>query len=93
MYCKLKVTVVFLHRSGEIVGENKRVLLIDLNDEATLKDLIQYIRNNVSKRLGEGLLTSKLILSILVNGVPVSDWNYKLTDNSRIIFLTPEMGG
>ncbi|MCS7128075.1 MAG: hypothetical protein N3E36_02710 [Sulfolobales archaeon] len=89
----MKVTVVFLHRSGEIVGENKRVLSIDLDNEATLKDLVIYIRDNVNKRLGEGLLSSRIVLSILVNGVPVIDWNYKLADNSRIVFLTPEMGG
>jgi len=89
----LKVRVMFLARAGDIVGPGKRVVELELPDNATLRDLIQAIKEKVSKRLGEGVLSGRLIFTISVNGVEVADLNYKLSDGDHVVFTTPEMGG
>lgn len=89
----MKVRVMFLARAGDIVGPSKRVVELELPDNATLRDLIQAIKEKVSKRLGEGVLSGRLIFTISVNGVEVADLNYKLSDGDHVVFTTPEMGG
>jgi molybdopterin converting factor small subunit len=84
---------MFLARAGDIVGPNKRVVEIELPEGATLKDLIDSIREKVSKRIGEGILNGRLIFTVIVNGVEVIDLNYELRDGDHVIFTAPEMGG
>ncbi len=41
----------------------------------------------------EGILTGRLWFNIIVDGVSVAHLNHLLRDGSRVVFLTPEMGG
>jgi molybdopterin converting factor small subunit len=87
------VRVTFLARAGDLVGEDKRVVTLELKDSGTLEDLVKAIGENVSRRLAEGILNKRLIFLILVNDVPVHDFKYKLRDGDSVVFTTPEMGG
>ncbi len=89
----MKIRVMFLARAGDIVGPGKRVVELELPDNATLRDLLVAIKDKVSKRLGEGVLSGRLIFTISVNGVEVADLNHRLNDGDHIVFTTPEMGG
>ena len=89
----IKVIVLFLHRAGELVGDKHRITKLELPDNATLKHLVFIIRDKISRRVGEGILSGRLWFNIIVDGVSVSHLNYPLKNGSRIVFLTPEMGG
>ena len=85
------MTVVFLHRAGDIAG--RYMARLELPENATLYDLLLAIRDNVSRRLAEGVLNGRLFFNILVDGKPARGFNARLRDGSRVVFLTPEMGG
>ena len=87
------MTVVFLARAGDIVGPDNRIVSLNLPEEATLGDLFRVIKENVSRRLGEGVLSGRLIFRIWVDGVETFNLSHKLRDGSRVIVTTPEMGG
>ncbi len=87
----IRVKTVFLARAGDIVG--KHVHEFTLPEGSTLKDLIKEIGEKLSKRFYEGVVNGRLIFSIFVNGKPVDELNYKLSDGDRVVFTTPEMGG
>ncbi len=89
----MKVTLVLLARAGDLVGKNKRVHIIDLPDESTLYDLVIFIKENISRRLGEGILSGRLIFAIYVNGTQVLSLDTSLRDGDRVVITTPEMGG
>jgi len=89
----IKVTVLFLHRAGELVGDKHRITKLVLPGNATLKDLVITIRDKINRRIGEGILSGRLWFNIIVDGVSVSHLNYLLKDGSRVVFLAPEMGG
>jgi len=89
----IKVTVLFLHRAGELVGDKYRITKLELPDNAALKDLVITIRDKINRRVGEGILSGRLWFNIIVDDVSVSYLNYPLKNGSRIVFLTPEMGG
>lgn len=89
----IKVTVLFLHRAGELIGDKYRIIKLDLPDNATLKDLVVTIRDRINRRVGEGILHGRLWFNIIVDGISVSHLNYPLKNGSRVVFLTPEMGG
>ena len=93
MEVPISVTVLFLHRAGDLVGDRYRITKIELPDNATLKDLVIIIRDKINKRIGEGILAGRLWFNIIVDGVSVSHLNYPLKNGSRVVFLTPEMGG
>ncbi len=87
----MRVTVVFLHRAGDIAG--RYMARLDLPENATLRDLLYAIREKVSRRLADGVLNGRLFFNILVDGVPARGLDTRLSDGSRVVFLTPEMGG
>lgn len=89
----MKVRVMFLHRAGELVPQDKRNIELKLPDGATLRDLIYMIKDNISRRIGEGILSKRLILNIVVNGIAISNLEHKLSDGDVVMFMTPEMGG
>lgn len=89
----MRVRVTFLARAGDIVGPGKRVVELELPENATLRDLLTAIKEKVSRRLGDGVLSGRLIFTISVNGVEVADLNHRLSDGDHIVFTTPEMGG
>ncbi len=89
----MRVRVVFLARAGDIVGPGKRFAILDLNDDATLRDLLVKIKEEVSERLGKGVLEGRLVFTISVNGVEVSNWDLRLKEGDEVVFTTPEMGG
>jgi len=89
----MKVTLVLLARAGDLAGKNRRVYVIDLPEEATLRDLVLFIKENISRRLGEGILSGRLILAIYVNGTQVLSLDTRLRDGDRVVVTTPEMGG
>lgn len=89
----MRVTVTFLGRAGDIVGDSKRIVVLELPEGATLRDLFMTIRDKVNRRLGEGILEGRLIFSVWVDGVETADLSQKLQDGSRITITTPEMGG
>jgi len=49
----IRVTVLFLHRAGELVGDKHRIIKLELPDNATLKDLVITIRDKIDRRVGE----------------------------------------
>ena len=89
----MKVTLVLLARAGDLVGGKRRVHVIDLREGATLHDLVLFIRDSISRRLGEGILSGRLIFAIYVNGTQVLSLNTCLRDGDRVVMTTPEMGG
>ncbi len=89
----MKVTLVLLARAGDLVGKNRRVHVIDLPEEATLYDLVLFIKESISRRLGEGILSGRLIFAIYVNGTQVLSLDTRLRDGDRVVVTTPEMGG
>ncbi len=89
----IRVKVVFLHRAGDLVGDRNRVKVLELKDNATLRDLIIAIRDKISKRAGEGILSGRLWFNIIVDGKAVASFNMKLRNGSRVVFLTPAIGG
>ncbi|MEM2021658.1 MAG: MoaD/ThiS family protein [Zestosphaera sp.] len=88
----MKITVTFLGRASELI-EGEKIVEIELSKGATLTDLLKVVRDRVSRRVGEGVLESRLLLYISVNGVGVSSLNHVLRDGDSVVFLTPEMGG
>ncbi len=89
----MKITVTFLGRAGDIVGDANRIIVLELPEGATLRDLFLAIRDKVSRRLGEGILEGRLIFSIWVDGMETADFGQKLREGSRVTITTPEMGG
>ncbi|WFO75753.1 MoaD/ThiS family protein [Desulfurococcaceae archaeon MEX13E-LK6-19] len=89
----MKVKVVFLHRAADLVPPDKRNVELELPDNATLKDLLNVIKEKVSKRIGEGVLKKRLIFNIVVNGLSVASLDHRLSDGDVVMFMTPEMGG
>lgn len=87
----MKVHVVFPARSAEIVG--RHFIEAELPDNATLKDLIEYIGKHYSPRFSRGVLEGRLIFTITIDGTPTNDLNTRLGNDSRIVFTTPEVGG
>ncbi len=89
----IKVKVKFLQRAGDLVPPDKRVVFIELRDNASIEELLNTIKNSISRRLGEGVLSGRLIITILVNGTPVKGFKHRLRNGDSVTFLTPEMGG
>lgn len=89
----MKVTLVLLARAGDLAGKNRRVHIVDLPEEATLRDLVLFIKESISRRLGEGILRGRLIFAIYVNGTQVLSLDTRLKDGDRVVVTTPEMGG
>ena len=89
----IKVTLTLLGRAGDLAGRSRKVYVINLPDEATLRDLLLVVRERISRRLGEGILCKRLVLAIYVNNTQVSSLNTSLKDGDRVIITTPEMGG
>ncbi len=89
----MKVTLVLLARAGDLVGGKRRVHVIDLREGATLHDLVLFVRDSISRRLGEGILSGRLIFAIYVNGTQVLSLNTRLREGDRVVVTTPEMGG
>lgn len=88
----MRVRVTFLGRSSDLV-EGRRVYEVELSEGSTLADLLEVIRDKISRRVGEGVLEGRLFLYISVNGVGVLNLNHALKDGDSVTFLTPEMGG
>ncbi len=45
----IRVKVLFLHRAGELVSDEHRITVLELPDNATLKDLVLTIRDRFSR--------------------------------------------
>lgn len=91
MIMPIKVRAVFLARAGDVVGKHFHDFILD--DNATLKDLIEAIGKELSPRFYKGVKSGRLVFAIFVNGKPVDEPGYRLKNNDRIVFTTPEMGG
>jgi len=88
----MRVKVIFLHKAAEIVPKGMRVIDIELGEGATLADLLEFIKNNVSRKLASGVLERRLAISIIVNDVPVANLNYRLRNGDTVRFQTPTSG-
>ncbi len=88
---KLRVTVVFLARAGDVVG--KHFAKLEFNHNPTLNELIEEIGKKISKRFYHGVREGRLVLAVFVNGKPVDEPSYILKNGDRVVFTTPEMGG
>ncbi len=89
----MKVTITFLGRASDLVDKGSRVLVIEVPEGSTLKELFEIVKERISKRIGEGILEGRLFFYISVNDVGVNTLNYVLKDGDRITITTPEMGG
>ncbi len=89
----MKVKVIFLHRAADLVSPNKKIVELELDDNSTLKDLLNVIKERVSRRIGEGILEGRLALNIVINDNPTVDLNSRLSDGDVVRFMTPEMEG
>ena len=90
---EMKVTVVFLARAGDIVDPSNRVVELELPEGSILRDLFREISKTVSRRLGDGVLSGRLVFKIWVDGVETANFLMRLRDGSRVTISTPEMGG
>lgn len=89
----MKVTITFLGRASDLISGNTRVLVVELPEGSTLRDLFEMIKAKINRRIGEGILEGRLFLYISVNDVGVNTLNYVLRDGDRVTITTPEMGG
>ncbi|RLG73733.1 MAG: hypothetical protein DRO08_01330 [Thermoprotei archaeon] len=89
----MKVRIVFFGRARDIVGEDKAFVELDVNEGITEKELLSVIAEKVSSKFVKRFLNKSIILTVVVNGIPVNDLNYKLTNNSMIAFIPPSQGG
>jgi len=89
----MKVRIVFFGRARDIVGEDKAFVELNVNEGITVKELLTVIAERVSSKFVRRFLNKSIILMIVVNGIPISDLNYKLTDNSTVAFIPPSQGG
>ncbi len=89
----MKVKVVFLHRAADLVPSDRRIIELELPNNATLKDLLNIIKEKVSKRISEGILEKRLIFNIVVDGLSIVSLDYRLSNGDIVMFMTPEMGG
>ncbi len=89
----MRVKVIFLHRAAEIVPRDMRVIDVELREGATLADLIAFIGSNVSKKLALGVIERGLTVNLLVNDVPVTNLEYRLSKGDVVRFVTPASGG
>lgn len=89
----MRVTITFLGRASDLISGSSRVLVAELPDGSTLRNLFEVVKEGVSKRIGEGVLEGRLFLYISVNDVGVSTLNHVLRDGDRVTITTPEMGG
>jgi len=84
---------VFFGRARDIVGEDKAFVELDVDEGITVKELLNVIAEKVSSKFVKRFLNKSIILTVVVNGTPVNDLNYKLTNNSMIAFIPPSQGG
>ena len=84
---------MFFGRARDIVGEDKAFVELDVNEGITVKELLSVIAEKVSSKFVKRFLNKSIILTVVVNGIPVNDLNYKLTNNSMIAFIPPSQGG
>jgi len=84
---------VFFGRARDIVGEDKTFVELDVDEGITVKELLSVIAEKVSSKFVKRFLNKSIILTVVVNGIPVNDLNYKLTNNSMIAFIPPSQGG
>jgi len=89
----MKVRRVFFGRARDIVGEDKAFVELDVDEGITVKELLNVIAEKVSSKFVKRFLNKSIILTVVVNGTPVNDLNYKLTNNSMIAFIPPSQGG
>jgi len=89
----VKVTITFLGRASDLISGNTRVLVVEMPEGSTLRDLFEMIKTKINRRIGEGILEGRLFLYISVNDVGVNTLNYVLRDSDRVTITTPEMGG
>ena len=84
---------MFFGRARDIVGEDKAFVELDVDEGITVKELLNVIAEKVSSKFVKRFLNKSIILTVVVNGIPVNDLNYKLTNNSMIAFIPPSQGG
>lgn len=84
---------MFFGRARDIVGEDKAFVELDVDEGITVKELLSVIAEKVSSKFVKRFLNKSIILTVVVNGIPVNDLNYKLTNNSMIAFIPPSQGG
>jgi len=89
----VKVHVGFYGRARDIVGEDKAFVELDVKEGISVKELLNIVAERVSEKLVKRFLNKSIILTIVVNGVPINDLNYKLTNNSMVAFIPPSQGG
>lgn len=80
---------MFFGRARDIVGEDKAFVELDVDEGITVKELLNVIAEKVSSKFVKRFLNKSIILTVVVNGTPVNDLNYKLTNNSMIAFIPP----
>ena len=89
----MKVKVMFFGRARDIVGEDKGFVELELDEEATLNDLLDKIAKEVSEKFTRKFRNKSIILMTVVNGVSINDLNYKLSDGDAVAFVPPSQGG
>lgn len=89
----VRVRVGFYGRARDIVGEDKAFVELDVKEGVSVKELLNIVAERVSEKLVKRFLNKSIILTIVVNGVPINDLNYKLTNNSMVAFIPPSQGG
>ncbi len=89
----VKVRVGFYGRARDIVGEDKAFIELNVKEGISVKDLLNIVAERVSEKLVRRFLNKSIILTIVVNGTPINDLNYKLTNNSMVTFIPPSQGG
>ena len=77
-----------------VIAENlpasgvRRVKLFEVAENSTIKDLLEHIRDYISRRIGEGLMEKRLILTVLVNGEAIVNLDHVLKDGDTVTFMS-----
>jgi len=82
-----------------VIAENlpasgvRRVKLFEVAENSTIKDLLEHIRDYISRRIGEGLMEKRLILTVLVNGEAIINLDHVLKDGDTVTYMSSGMPG
>ncbi|MCD6085104.1 MAG: MoaD/ThiS family protein [Desulfurococcales archaeon] len=90
---RIKIYVRFPQRAGDLVPEGKKATVVELPENSTIKDLLEHIRDYISRRIGEGLIEKRLILTVLVNGEAIINLDHVLKDGDTVTYMSPGMPG
>ncbi len=88
----MRITVIFTGRAFDIT--QRSVLELNIDKSITIHELIMRICRELNNfKLCDEYTHNKFLFLPIVNDKPVYDYNYRLNDKDRVMFITPATGG